>query len=209
MIKRLVAALKPLVIDLNRFSIQSIANRGLISLFVKQFFTRDSNSHGSGHARIALAAAGFVVSTAVWAEDPITQISPDDLKVILAEEEGNIVVLNLWATWCAPCIVEIPHLQEMEANLAEDGVTLIGISVDDPRGSTDFISAMRDRRFPGFRTYARDQRDVDYLVSVVDPAWNEVVPTTYVIGRDGDVLKRIQGQKTLEEFTAEVSAFID
>jgi len=156
----------------------------------------------------ALVAATILVSGAVRADDPIEQISPDDLEGILAEEQGNIVVLNLWATWCAPCLVEIPHLQEMEENLVDEGVTLIGLSVDDPRGSTDFIATMRDRRFPGFRTYARDQRDVDYLVSVVDPAWNEVVPTTYVIDRDGTVAKRIQGQKTLEEFTAEVEAVL-
>ncbi len=160
------------------------------------------------HVGAALVAAGIFISSAVRADDPIQQISPDDLKGILAEEQGNIVVLNLWATWCAPCVVEIPHLQEMEENLAADNVTLIGISVDDPRGSTDFIATMRDRRFPGFRTYARDRRDVDYLVSVVDPAWNEVVPTTYIIGRDGEVKKRIQGQKTLEEFTAEVTAVL-
>ncbi len=156
-----------------------------------------------------VAAAVLLVLGQAQAESAIEQISPDDLKTILQAEQGNVVVLNLWATWCAPCLVEIPDLQKLEADIADQNVSLIGISVDEPRGSTRHIEDMRDRRFPGFRTYARDNRDTDYLVSVVDPAWNEVVPTTYIIGRDGSVHTRIQGKKSLDEFKAAVSAVMN
>ena len=157
----------------------------------------------------AVLAAIVLVAGSLPASAEIKQISPDDLKGILEAEHGNIVVLNLWATWCAPCLVEIPDLLTLEADMADDNVSLIGISVDELRGSTRHIEDMRDRRFPGFRTYARDRRDTDYLVSVVDPAWNEVVPTTYIIGRDGAVLSRIQGKKSLDEFKAAVSEILN
>lgn len=157
----------------------------------------------------SLFAAFVLVIGAAQAASDIKQISPDDLKVILAEEQGNIVVLNLWATWCAPCLVEIPDLLQLEQDLAENNVSLIGISVDEPAYSTAHIETMRDKRFPDFRTYARDRRDTDYLVSVVDPAWNEVVPTTYIIGTDGEVKTRIQGKKSLAEFKAAVLAVAD
>ncbi|MEQ8733302.1 MAG: TlpA disulfide reductase family protein [Rhodospirillaceae bacterium] len=156
-------------------------------------------------SRCFIAIALFLAGTAL-ASDPVEKVSPADLEAILAQEQGNVVVLNLWATWCAPCLVEIPDLQKLEADLKDSNVSLIGISVDEPQFSTDHISDMRDRRFPGFRTYARDNRDVDYLVSVIDPAWNEVVPTTYIIDRSGAVHTRIQGKKSLEEFKAAVLA---
>ena len=54
-----------------------------------------------------------------------------------------------------------------------------------------------------------DNRDTDYLVSVVDPAWNEVVPTTYIIGRDGSVQTRIQGKKSLDEFKVAVTEVVN
>ena len=151
-----------------------------------------------------LFAAVLWTSAAVAA--PVESISPDRFKSILAAEQGKIVVVNLWATWCAPCLTEIPDLMKMESDLAEHGVVLVGLSVDEPRASTQPITQMRDKRFPAFRTYARDQTEVDYLVSVIDPAWNEVVPTTYVLGRDGKLAKRIQGKKSLEEFKSEVLA---
>lgn len=159
--------------------------------------------------RRCVVALVFLVAGSATASEPIQQVSPEDLKAILAEETGNIVVLNLWATWCAPCLVEIPDLQQVEADLKNDNVSLIGLSVDEPSFSTDHIARVRDKRFPGFRTYARDNRDTDYLVSVVDPAWNEVVPTTYIIDRAGEVHTRIQGKKSLEEFRAAVSAAIE
>lgn len=152
----------------------------------------------------ALAALLATVSAAFAA--PAEAIAPKDLERILAAERGKIVVVNLWATWCAPCLTEIPDLIRLESDLADLNVALIGISVDEPRGSTAAIETMRDKRFPSFRTYARDKTEVDYLVSVIDSAWNEVVPTTYVIDRDGKVAKRIQGKKSLEEFKAEVAA---
>lgn len=150
------------------------------------------------------AAIICIVAGAVAASNSVQKISPEDFEVILAEERGNIVVLNLWATWCAPCLVEIPDLQKLESDLKDRNVSLIGLSVDEARFSTDHIKTMRDRRFPGFRTYARDNRDADYLVSVVDQAWNEVVPTTYIIDRSGAVHSRIQGKRSLEEFKAAV-----
>ncbi len=161
--------------------------------------------------RAAVAAAAFAcfAFAAPEVDAEVVQVDPDGLAAVLAAEEGNIVVLNLWATWCAPCLVEIPDLITMEDNLADKNVKLIGLSVDEPRGSTAFIASMRDKRFPGFLTYARARGDQDELVSVVDPAWNEVVPTTYVIGRDGAVKTRIQGKKSLEEFTAAVLAVAD
>jgi len=143
---------------------------------------------------------------AASAASPVRAISPSDLEKIIADEKGNLVVVNLWATWCAPCLVEIPDLIKLEKELADLKVKLIGISVDEPGPAAKLIESMKARYFPDFLTYARDKTEVDYLVSVIDPAWNEVVPTTYILDREGKLKKRIQGKKSLEEFKAEVIA---
>jgi thiol-disulfide isomerase/thioredoxin len=158
--------------------------------------------------RRAVLAAGLWLAAlgSASAAEPVKAIGPEQFQAVLAAETGKLVVVNLWATWCAPCLVEIPDLMKLEKDLAELNVKLIGVSVDDPRGTTAAIGAMRDKRFPGFNTYARDKGELDALISVVDPAWNEVVPTTYVLGRDGTVKTRIQGKKSLDEFKAAVKA---
>ena len=64
------------------------------------------------------------------------------------------------------------------------------------------VEAFRQKWFAGFRTLVRASGDMDAVVSVIDPAWNEVVPTTYLLARDGRMITRIQGKKTRAEFRA-------
>ena len=49
----------------------------------------------------------------------------------LGQFRGQVVVLNLWATWCIPCRDEMPELQQMHANYASDALTVVGISIDE------------------------------------------------------------------------------
>src|SRR5215813_5566755 len=68
--------------------------------------------------------------------DMVGQAAPDftvkdtDRTVTLSELRGKIVVLNFWATWCPPCVDEMPSLVEMQQKMKDKGVTVLGVSVD-------------------------------------------------------------------------------
>ncbi len=141
-----------------------------------------------------------VVGTAAPAAPAAQLIDAAGLGKLLGERRGRIVVLNLWATWCVPCLREIPDLVAVEKEFASRGVTLVGLGMDDPGALAEQVEPFRSKNFPAFRTWVRREPDMDALVSVVDPAWNEILPTTYLIGRDGKVVKKIQGKRTLEQF---------
>ena len=79
---------------------------------------------------------------------------------------------------------------------------LIGVAVDDPSPGAADVERFRKKYFPEFFTYARQGSELDELASVIDPSWNEVVPTTYLINREGKVVARIQGKKSADEFRA-------
>ena len=51
-------------------------------------------------------------------------------KITLSQYRGQVVVLNFWATWCAPCVEEVPSLMEMQRRLKAKGVTVLAVSVD-------------------------------------------------------------------------------
>jgi thiol-disulfide isomerase/thioredoxin len=127
-------------------------------------------------------------------------------KFDLAEYRGKWVVVNFWATWCAPCLKEIPDLLRLQQEKESEGVRLIGVAVDEPTANSAEVERFRSRYFPSFRTYARAGAEMDELARVIDPTWNEVVPTTYFLDRDGRVVKRIQGKRTLEEFRLALEA---
>jgi cytochrome c biogenesis protein CcmG/thiol:disulfide interchange protein DsbE len=73
--------------------------------------------HGSRLLRIGSSAPDFSVQDA-------------ERTVTLSQLRGQVVVLNFWATWCAPCVEEMPALVEMQRRMKDKGVTVLAVSVD-------------------------------------------------------------------------------
>ncbi|MFM7431909.1 MAG: TlpA family protein disulfide reductase [Gammaproteobacteria bacterium] len=129
-------------------------------------------------------------------------LSASEFRAVLQKQQGEVLVVNFWATWCVPCLREVPDLLKLESEFGSRGVKLIGVAVDDPAPQAAQVEQFRRKYFPAFLTYARVGPEMDELASVIDPAWNEVVPTTYIIDRRGKAVARIQGKKSLDEFRA-------
>ncbi|MEN9526657.1 MAG: hypothetical protein RLY56_608 [Pseudomonadota bacterium] len=156
--------------------------------------------------RVVAIISLALISQSAWAANPAKAIHASEFKQILNSHRGDLVVVNFWATWCAPCLKEIPDLLKLQKEKSSEGMQLIGIAVDEPTANSAEVERFRSRYFPEFRTYARAGVEMDELAQVIDPSWNEVVPTTYLLDREGRVVKRIQGKKTLEEFRTALEA---
>ncbi len=146
----------------------------------------------------------LLLSAGVPAAGSVTTVSASEFAAALEARQGKVVLVNFWATWCRPCLEEIPDLMALEAELAQDGFDLIAVSLDDPWALDDTVKPFLAKWFPSFSTFLSVESEMDTMVSVVDAAWNEVLPTSYVIARDGSVAVRIQGGSSKEEFAAAV-----
>jgi cytochrome c biogenesis protein CcmG, thiol:disulfide interchange protein DsbE len=105
-------------------------------------------------------------------------------KVTLSQYRGQVVVLNFWATWCAPCVEEIPSLVEMQRRLKDKGVTVLAVSMDVDEGA--------------YRRFVKDH-NVN-LLTVRDPDQKSsslygthLYPETYVIDRNGVMRRKFIG----------------
>ena len=95
---------------------------------------------------------------------------------------GRLLVLNFWATWCAPCIEELPSLDQFQRQFANSGVVVLGVSVDkDEKVYKRFLS----RVHVAFLT----ARDPDNKINSEYGTFR--FPETYIINRDGKVLSKI------------------
>jgi cytochrome c biogenesis protein CcmG, thiol:disulfide interchange protein DsbE len=104
--------------------------------------------------------------------------------VTLSQFKGQVVVLNFWATWCPPCIEEMPSLVQMQQRMKDKGVTVLAVSVDADDGS--------------YRRFLRDHgvnllsvRDADQRSSSLYGTFK--FPETYVIDRNGVVRRKFIG----------------
>src|SRR5262245_36883995 len=60
----------------------------------------------------------------------VTEVRAADFQKALADQKGKVVVIDCWATWCAPCVKKFPHLVEMHKKYAEKGLVCISLSMD-------------------------------------------------------------------------------
>ena len=123
----------------------------------------------------------------------------------LSNHRGKVVMVNLWATWCTPCLREIPDLLALEAELPASDFRLLAISMDDAY-SEGWVTEFKAKHFPTLVSFINAELDMDTLVSVIDPVWNETLPTSYIFNREGEVVKKVQGKKPIAFFREQLVA---
>ena len=128
----------------------------------------------------------FIVAREIKPAPLLTFLDEEGTKVTLEKFRGKIVVLNLWATWCTPCVAEMPMLDRLQQQLEGVGVVVVALSID--RGGPEVV-----REF-------FDEHEIEHLAVYVDPtmrAQNDVsaigLPTTIIIDREGNDRGRIVG----------------
>ena len=152
---------------------------------------------------LALAPVGLASDQ----HDPgiLVPMDRDTLRGELSASEGRVVLVNLWATWCTPCLREIPDLLALEAELPASDFRLLAISMDDVY-SEGWVTEFKAKHFPTLVSFINAELDMDTLVSVMDPVWNETLPTSYIFNREGEVVKKVQGKKPIAFFREQLAA---
>jgi peroxiredoxin len=107
----------------------------------------------------------------------------------LADYRGNVVMINIWATWCQPCVVEMPSIEQLHQSYAPKGLKIIAVSVDDP-GTDEQIRQFVKRlglTFEILHDQGGQAGDVSRLYNA------DRYPETVIIGRDGIIRKKFSG----------------
>ena len=104
----------------------------------------------------------------------------------MADYRGQVVLLNLWATWCGPCEWEMPSIQELHNDFAASGLKVVAVAVDDP-GFEQRVREFVARKGLSFEILSEGSGRIesDYQA--------RGIPATYLIGRDGLIRKRVAG----------------
>lgn len=152
---------------------------------------------------LAVFTGAFTASASVKVGDAFPDLSAYELEGTLPERAGRVVLIDFWATWCAPCKASFPHYGTLQTELGPRGFTMLAVSVDKKAAPYE---AFLKRFSPAFTT-VRD--GAQKLVAAVQPP---SMPTCYLLDRQGKlrlVHTGFHGEADAKMLRAEITKLLD
>ncbi|TWU27826.1 redoxin domain-containing protein [Bythopirellula polymerisocia] len=131
-------------------------------------------------------------SLAQWNQEEaeLKTITPEELHTRLTQKSDKYRLVNVWATWCAPCVGELEELVTMHRMYRKRPFELITVSADE-LSNAKAAEKVLDEKHCSATNYLLDAQTRDDLFEAVDPAWQGALPYTVLIDPDGTVVHRI------------------
>lgn len=166
------------------------------------------DSEGASGAEDSFAPAD---ESTEWALD-IDTVTLDGTAVTSADFAGNtLTVLNVWGTWCPPCVGELPHLQAVSELFGDRGVEIVGVlqdGVTEPgvpdEGIIESANALLDDAGASYRVILPNETLMTEFISQM-----QYFPTTFFLDSSGNVVETVIGSKDTEGWEAIINGVLE
>ncbi len=111
----------------------------------------------------------------------------DGRMVSLADYKGKVVFLNIWATWCAPCVTEMPSMKKLYQELKDEGFEILAVSVDE--SGAEAVKPFMEKHKLGFPVLLDTKGDIKTLYQATG------IPESFIIDREGIIVEKIIGPR--------------
>ena len=150
--------------------------------------------------KFAFMILAFILSLDSYSQ--VEKVKITDLEKILAESKGPLII-NFWATWCKPCVEEIPYFLEELKDHKRDSLRLILVSLDSDEFFPDALNKfVVKRKYENAELLWLDETNADYFCPKVDPKWSGAIPATLFLNNSKGYRKFVEEQvehKSLKE----------
>ncbi|MDR2235049.1 MAG: TlpA family protein disulfide reductase [Chryseobacterium sp.] len=151
-------------------------------ILVAVFFTTSFIVSGKNKVYSEPVIPGALAS---YSEDDLIFIQEDGKKIALSDLKGKIVFINFWATWCGPCVEEMPSIQKLKSKFKNDEIVFIMLNIESNLSKAKKFMKKRNLDLP-----------VHIAGSPVSSSlFKNVVPTTLIYNKEGKLEANIQGMR--------------
>ena len=128
-------------------------------------------------------------------------VSGEDISSDLFKD-SKLTVVNVWGSWCGPCVQEIPELQKLYESMKDKDVNVIGLA-QDAGTDLDAVKEIIDKNKVTYQNIVPEGATEDFVMSLM------AFPTTFFVDSDRNIVGVIQGNRNLEAFTAAVEGVLE
>ena len=128
-------------------------------------------------------------------------VSGEDISSDLFKD-SKLTVVNVWGSWCGPCVQEIPELQKLYESMKDKDVNVIGLA-QDAGTDLDAVKEIIDTNKVTYQNIVPEGATEDFVMSLM------AFPTTFFVDSDRNIVGVIQGGRNLEAFTAAVEGVLE
>jgi peroxiredoxin len=124
-------------------------------------------------------------------------------QIKLSDLKGNVVLVNFWATWCKPCVGEMPDLSLISQELKDKNFRIIGISTEEPKTIENFLKTK-----PVAYTILNGQEET---VNVFEKAIGKTmdgIPATFILDKEGKIVEFFMGSKSKADFMNIINKYL-
>ncbi len=154
--------------------------------------------------KIAAFLSVFMLLFSSAFSQEITPLDKVKLEELLKSQNGKPVLVNLWATWCKPCVEEFPELLKIKEDFADKQLEVILISLDFGEDAKEKTTNFLKKMGVDFETYSNAFEKDEDLINVFDNNWNGAIPATFIYDKDGKLSSALIGKRSYEVFKTEV-----
>jgi peroxiredoxin len=129
-----------------------------------------------------------------WAKEPVTLENIDEagLKELVKNNSDSLRVINVWATWCGPCVVEFADFMDMNHMYRRRNFEFISISADEPDKKNKALAFLQKQRASNMN-YIFSSDDKYKLIEAIDPKWQGALPYTLIVEPGGKIIYAHEG----------------
>lgn len=161
---------------------------------------------------LAGATLGLLLTAAAQAGPmPKVHVMPADvpaIKTAIAARRGQVVVVNMWATWCGPCVAELPALAALSRKYRGRGLTVIGVSLDSQSFLHSRVEPLLAQKGVTYPVYLARTPDPAVLIQAFGGGWQGDLPQTFIFDRQGRLVQTLAQAHTLPELEALVKPYL-
>ncbi len=125
---------------------------------------------------------------------------------LITDRHGKLLLLNIWATWCQPCVEEFPDVERIRRSFADSVADVAAISVDYPDEVESKILPFLTSRHITFPVYVSAVKKEEDFMNSLDSSWSGGVPATFIFDKHGQRRAFLFGQKSFDVFKSEIDS---